>query len=218
MPSFEKSLYFISILDEGTLVQYRVPTESKTKYSKRIYQVIDYWLKQIKVLSWPRHSLSDLLWTSAIGTYAEFSGVPAYEDDQFSSSLSLKEILDKVEYEETIGIDDIENDDFRTIQIKEKFQFFDIIKFPIMEDWVFDHQHGDLKPRIIGIAPVFNIKSQTGYNIGKSELFWIKIDDIRLLFAKYEIFNSHNDAARLSLDHWINMRHFDSYIVKERNV
>ncbi len=86
------------------------------------------------MLSWPRHSLSDLLWTSAIGTYAEFSRVPAYEDDQFSFSLSLKEILDKVEYEETIGIDDIENDDFRTIQIKEKFQFFDIIKFPIMED------------------------------------------------------------------------------------
>ena len=43
------------------------------------------------------------------------------------------------------------------------------------------------------------------------------MDDIREKLSQEEVFNSKNNAARMSFDHWFQTRQFSSYIVKESN-
>jgi gliding motility associated protien GldN len=87
-----------------------------------------------------------------------------------------------------------------------------------MEDWIFDANYSDFRPRIIAIAPVYNIPTATFIDLGEAELFWVKMSDLQPIIAQQEIFNKHNNAAMLSYNHWFTMRMFDSYIVKESNV
>ena len=44
------------------------------------------------------------------------------------------------------------------------------------------------------------------------------MDDLRPIIVNIELFNTDNDAARISYDDFFQMRMFSSYIVKESNV
>jgi gliding motility associated protien GldN len=105
-----------------------------------------------------------------------------------------------------------------TTQVTTAFDITSITKFRIIEDWIFDAQYGDMRPRIVAIAPLYNRISESGIDLGEAELFWLKMDDIRPVLAQRELFNRFNDAARISYDQWFEQRRFDSHIVKQSNV
>lgn len=153
--------------------------------------------------------------------YPELGQPKAYASDSLASTLSLSAIKSKVEETVWVWVPNPNNptdpNDLIQIQIFEPFDPGSIQKFRIMEDWMFDAQHSDLRARIIAIAPIYQVRSQTGVDLGEAELFCVKID-LRPILAQQEIFNKFNDAARLSYDHWFEMRLFSSHIVKESNV
>ncbi len=85
-------------------------------------------------------------------------------------------------------------------------------KLWIWEEWVFDKQRSVMDVRIIAISP-------DGWN-GEQRIwpFWIYFPDYRPLFAKYEVFNTMNDAEHKTFDDIFFKRKFTSYIVAETNV
>jgi gliding motility associated protien GldN len=89
----------------------------------------------------------------------------------------------------------------------------------IKEVWFFDKQRSVMDVRILGICPIVDSYESDGVTLrGKTPLFWIYFPEARPIFAKAEVFNRFNDAARLTYDDVFFKRMFDSYIYKESNV
>ena len=87
-------------------------------------------------------------------------------------------------------------------------------KFRIKEEVIFDKESSRLFWRILGIAPVKNIITSMGVNLGETELFWVYYPDMRPVFAKYEIYNGKNFGARMSWEELFESRMFYGRIIK----
>jgi gliding motility associated protien GldN len=81
----------------------------------------------------------------------------------------------------------------------------------IWEEWVFDKQRSVMDVRIIAMAP------DGWYGDQRIWPYWVYFPDYRPLFAKYEVFNTFNDAENKTFDDIFFKRKFTSYIVAETN-
>jgi len=109
-------------------------------------------------------------------------------------------------------------DTFDTVMAN-KFEPTDVKRIRIKEDMFFDKQRSVTETRIIGICPVKeNIDPKTGESRGDQPLFWINFPEARPVFAKAEVFNRQNSAAKMTYDDLFWKRMFSSYIYKEENV
>jgi len=212
--SGEQTSYYKRAVKENLPVAIPMRLEVDVKFSKRIIRCIDTRQKMNKQLEWPRLPLSKLLYerlcSGDIRGYRSDSFASVYNSNtlQMRGSREVPFFLQTDPDDNTIGIDTFTIDFLNTD---------DIHKFWIMEDWVFDAKHSVFKPVIIGIAPIFNQKfaSLPGRD---APLCWIKMDEVRPLLKRTEMFNRYNDAARLNYDDFFQMRIFDSYIVFQSNV
>ncbi len=87
-------------------------------------------------------------------------------------------------------------------------------KFRIKEEVIFDKESSRLFWRILGIAPVKNVITSQGLDLGETELFWVYYPDMRPIFAKYEVYNSKNYGARMSWEELFESRMFYGRIIK----
>ena len=87
-------------------------------------------------------------------------------------------------------------------------------KFRIKEEVIFDKESSRLFWRILGIAPVKNVITSMGVNLGETELFWVYYPDMRPVFAKYEVYNGKNFGARMSWEELFEGRMFYGRIIK----
>lgn len=87
-------------------------------------------------------------------------------------------------------------------------------KFRIKEEVIFDKESSRLFWRILGIAPVKNIVTSMGVNLGESELFWVYYPDMRPIFANYEVYNGKNFGGRMSWEELFESRMFYGRIIK----
>ncbi len=87
-------------------------------------------------------------------------------------------------------------------------------KFRIKEEVIFDKESSRLFWRILGIAPVKNVITSQGINLGETELFWVYYPDMRPIFAKYEVYNGKNYGARMSWEELFESRMFYGRIIK----
>ncbi len=97
----------------------------------------------------------------------------------------------------------------------------DIVQYRIKGYWYFDKRYGELKYRLLGIAPVAPDVSVIGTNDAGSnlvELFWVFYPSARDILHKAKVFNSKNSAKPISFDHLLNSRRFSAVIYKEDNV
>lgn len=92
--------------------------------------------------------------------------------------------------------------------------FDSFYKFRIKEEVIFDKESSRLFWRILGIAPVKNVVTSQGVNLGETELFWVYYPDMRSIFAKYEVYNSKNFGARMSWEELFESRMFYGRIIK----
>ena len=91
-----------------------------------------------------------------------------------------------------------------------------IYKFEVKEEWIFDKETSRLFCRILGIAPVMPYTLSTGEVIAGSDrpLWWVYYPEARPVFAKNEVYNPKNFAARMSWEDLFESRMFSSYITK----
>ncbi|MFD2099674.1 gliding motility protein GldN [Flagellimonas iocasae] len=99
----------------------------------------------------------------------------------------------------------------------------DIEEYRIKGIWYFDKRQGELKYRLLGIAPVapdVNFIDDESVDPGqnKVELFWVWYPAARQILHEAKVYNQQNSARPISFDMLLNARRFNGVIYKEENV
>ncbi len=152
-----------------------------------------------------------LTWIQDDSTATVFSNV----DDRFTTPMTKSEVAkalsgDMVE----VPIYNENGELTGTKQMANEINFDSIYKFRIKEEVIFDKESSRLFWRILGIAPIKNIITSQGVDLGETELFWAYYPDLRATFAKYEVYNGKNYGARMSWEELFESRMFYGRIIK----
>ena len=99
----------------------------------------------------------------------------------------------------------------------------DIEEYRIKGMWYFDKRQGELKYRLLGIAPRapdVNFIDDESMDIADNlvDLFWVWYPDARGVLHDAKVFNQRNSAQPISFDMLLNARRFNGVIYKEDNV
>jgi gliding motility associated protien GldN len=98
----------------------------------------------------------------------------------------------------------------------------DIEQYLIKGMWYFDKRLGELKYRLLGIAPVapdvnFIDDDRVDPEENKVPLFWVWYPSVRDVLHKAQVFNQSNPSNPISFDMLLNARRFNSMIYREDN-
>lgn len=103
-----------------------------------------------------------------------------------------------------------------------RIQTQDIGGYMLKGMWYFDKLQGEMKYRLLAMAPmgkdvqtlgVQDIEDETLY-----ELFWVFFPDAREVLHDSKVFNPKNAAHPISYDHLLNARRFNAVIIREENI
>ena len=99
----------------------------------------------------------------------------------------------------------------------------DIEEYRIKGIWYFDKRQGELKYRLLGIAPVapdvnFIDDESMDPSDAKVPLFWVWYPGARQILHDAKVFNQRNSAQPISFDMLLNARRFEGVIYREDNV
>ena len=92
----------------------------------------------------------------------------------------------------------------------------EIVEYRIKGTWYFNKRLGELKYRLLGIAPV--AYELAGDPPELMELFWIWFPDARKSLNTSKVFNEGNSSKPITFDAMLNSRRFSAFIYKEENV
>lgn len=151
-----------------------------------------------------------------------------YSDSYFTEKLSFDEIKNKaVRIDTTDYAFDLINQG--QADISEGIDEYnltsqDIKGFKIKGLWYFDKRQGELKYRLLGVAPVapdVNTLGRDDIEVDINEklaMFWVWYPNARQEMHKMKVFNPKNSAFPISFDHMLNARRFNAIIYKEENI
>ncbi len=104
---------------------------------------------------------------------------------------------------------------------KTELEAKDVNAYRIVGYWYFDKRQGELKYRLLGIAPVLIEVFSKRDNSSQPEyidLFWVYFPSARDVLHDATAFNNRNSAMPFSFDHLLNSRRFSGMIYLEENV
>jgi len=95
----------------------------------------------------------------------------------------------------------------------------DISFYHIKGMWYFDKIQGEMRYRLLGIAPVGDDVRTKGTSVESTpvEYFWIWFADARKALHKGKVLNKYNGSHPVSFDHLLNSRRFEAGIYKTQN-
>ena len=136
-------------------------------------------------------------------------------DDRFTTPMSKAEVATVIAGD-SVAVPLI---DSNGVQYGVKYQRNEVnldsfYKFRIKEEVIFDKESSRLFWRILGIAPVKNVITSMGVNLGESELFWVYYPDMRPIFAKYEVYHGKNYGGLMRWENLFESRMFYGRIIK----
>ena len=135
-----------------------------------------------------------------------------YSDSFFTSKITGSEINEKLV---NIRLNGDYPDTFR-------IQTQDIEGYMMKGMWYFDKRLGELKYRLLALAPMGKDVLTLGLPDIEDdelyELFWIFYPSARNILHKAKVFNPKNVSQPISYDHLLNARRFNSVIVREENI
>lgn len=134
-----------------------------------------------------------------------------YTDSFFTSKISGEEIDEKLI---NLRSDGDYTDTFR-------IQTQDIEGYMMKGMWYFDKRLGELKYRLLALAPMGKDVLTLGTDIEDDELyelFWVFYPSARKVLHETKVFNPKNSSNPISYDHLLNARRFNSVIVREENI
>jgi gliding motility associated protien GldN len=135
-----------------------------------------------------------------------------YSDSFFTSKMSTQDI------DEVLSDNRIQGDDTIPYVISTQ----DIEGYMIKGIWYFDKRLGELKYRLLALAPMGKDVLTLGLPDIEDdelyELFWVFYPSVRNILHKAKVFNPKNISQPISYDHLLNARRFSSVIVREANI
>jgi len=190
--------------------------EQDVMFSWTILRVIDLNQKLNMPFTHPKSMLINVLMDAL--KKGDLNGY-IYRSDELNDAnkMQASEILNALEKYDTITVSNPITFALERRVEKVEFNPNDVVKFRLKEEWVFDRKTAGMVVRIVGIAPVQNLKSD-GIVVGEIPMFWVYFPAIRPILAKAEVFNMKNESAKISYDDVFLRRFFSSYIYKEPNV
>ena len=207
------------------VVSYPHIREADVMWARRIWQVIDLREKINLPLYYPLEAINDrknlfdvIKHALQEGTITAYSTGPLGTDDEFRVPLLLSEVEAMLSRIDTTFTQDLDTGELVEVIQQIDVSSSDIKRFKIMEDWYFDRQRSERYVRIIGIAPMKEVRGEDGEFRGYTDMFWLYYPELRYVVANWDIFNRQNDAERRSYEDFFWKRQFHSYVVKESNV
>ncbi|WP_448606050.1 type IX secretion system ring protein PorN/GldN [Paenimyroides ceti] len=95
----------------------------------------------------------------------------------------------------------------------------DVVEYRIKGAWYFDRNQGELKYRLLGIAPVVvDINTKGSEQESFIELFWIFFPSARETFFKNYAYNEKNSRMKSNFDYLFNARKFSASIYRTDNI
>lgn len=136
----------------------------------------------------------------------------AYSDSFFTSKITQNEIDSRMSsIREENGYKD-------TIRLQTQ----DVEGYMIKGMWYFDKRQGELKYRLLALAPMGKDVQTLGIQDIEDEelyeLFWVFFPSVRDVLHDAKVFNPKNASQPISFDHMLNARRFSSTIVREENI
>ncbi|WP_299129827.1 gliding motility protein GldN [uncultured Winogradskyella sp.] len=153
-----------------------------------------------------------------------------YADSYFTEERTLKDLEASLMMTRITdaGIDYMNENGVSEDQLPEEYVIrreigpADINSYLIKGLWYFDKRQGELKYRILGIAPaapdVNFIDEEGSDNSEPIPMFWVFFPEVRDILHEAKAFNNKNSASPISFDHLLNSRRFHGLIYKEENV
>lgn len=204
------------------VIAYPFLRQADMMWSTRHWERIDLREKINQHLYYPtkpipdRKSLFDVL---VDGILTEGTIIEIFKDDRFTLSLTPEGLEELINQYDTLAVDEdlgVVKDDPTTFDIDTtKIRANDVIAYEIKSDWYFDKQRGEMKNRIIALAPI--VADPKNKN-NKYPLFWVWFPDARVALHTHTAYNRNNQIQRLTFDEIFHLRLFNSTIYKEDNV
>jgi len=206
------------LADNDTPLPYGYIDDRDILWSKVVWEVIDlnqkinlpyYFPIDTTNISNNRRSLFDTLFKGIrTGEIKE-----AYSDSFFSSKITRQEIASKLFNVRQTG------NNIDTFKVSTQ----DITAFKIKGMWYFDKRQGELKYRLLAIAPLGPDVQTFGVDEiddadNLYELFWVFYPSARNILHQAKVFNPKNSSHPISFDHLLNARRFASFVVRTANI
>lgn len=149
-----------------------------------------------------------------------------YDDSYFTAKMTKSEINAKLFRIDTtdVGFDELNAGNTNIEEYIDKINLTsqDIEGFKIKGLWYFDKRQGELKYRLLALAPVapdVQIMGRDDMDVSEQlALFWVWFPDARNTLHDMKVFNQKNSAYPISFDHLLNARRFNSIIYREENI
>ncbi len=150
--------------------------------------------------------------------------VDVYDDSYFENKLTMKDINGRLSRVDTsdAGFELLNEGSELTDEYIDRIDLTagEIAGLKIKGVWYFDKRQGELKYRLLGIAPVapdVNFMEDDSQD-ALIELFWVWYPGVRNITHDMKVFNNKNSAFPLSYDHLLNARRFVASIYREENI
>ncbi|MAZ28199.1 MAG: gliding motility protein GldN [Cytophagaceae bacterium] len=215
-------------LDNDKPLPYGYVDSRDVLWGKNVWEVVDldervnfplYYPIDTNNIGSDRRSLYDVLVKNA-----KAGNIDMYSDSYFNKKIELKDIqaaLAKVDTTDAgrrqfnaEGRVDAQYIDRRDISAA------DIEQYLIRGYWYFDKRQGELKYRLLGIAPVspdVNFIDEESDQV-LVPLFWVWFPGARDVLHEAKVFNPQNSAQPITFDHLLNSRRFNGLIIRVDNV
>ena len=203
------------IIDDRMVLKYQPLREADIFWEKRIWRVIDIREKMNLPFAYPEMPFFSILMDAA--TNGDIT-VYSTEDDKFSSSLQANEVASMGATVDTVITFDPETYEEQIQVVRNDLNPEDVKRFRMKEIWFFDEETSTMQVRILGIAPMIDVKDENGNFRYEKPMFWVYYPEARKILSRESVFNPGNDASPNTWEDLMEMRFFASYISKESNV
>ncbi len=194
-------------------------------FQKTVWEVIPLDQRQNLVYYFPLEETIDRkpLWNVLKDAVMTKKITEVYDDDTFKRKLDLKELESKFVRTDTA---EAGKEQYMLEGTIDRQYIYDVVirptdvkEYRIMGMWFLDRNAGELKYRLLGLAPVVTDLATKGTEFEQAvPLFWIFFPDAREILYNTYAFNEKNSALQTNYDFLFNARKFAGTIYKTDNV
>ncbi|WP_378186471.1 gliding motility protein GldN [Aquimarina sp. W85] len=214
--------------DNDRPLEYGYVDERDVLWAKTTWEVIDlderinfplYYPIDTNNIGASRRSLYDVLMTNVKN--GKIKNI--YSDSYFTETRTIEDLSSTLSRIDTTDLGFEQYNAGETVDPqyinKREIASADVSEYRIRGYYYFDKRQGELRYRLLGIAPVApDVNFIDDDEPDMVPLFWIWYPDAREILHNAKAFNRKNTSMPFTYDHILNARRFNSMIYKEDNI